>query len=168
VIRAGRVADAPAIARVHVDSARVAYRGLVPRAHLDRMSYADRESSWRPMLANEGMVTFVADEPRAGVVGFANGGACLADGLPSDGELYAIYVLASHWGRGLGAQLLRAVAGALAERGFSAMGLWVLRDNPACRFYESLGGTRAGGGETFMGGACLPKVAFVWPRLPIG
>jgi GNAT superfamily N-acetyltransferase len=118
------------------------------------------------MLANEAMVTFVADGP-GGVVGFANGGACLAAALPSDGELYAIYVLASHWRRGLGAQLLRAVAGALAERGFGAMGLWVLRDNQACRFYESLGGTCVGVTETFIGGACLPKVAFVWPRLPL-
>jgi ribosomal protein S18 acetylase RimI-like enzyme len=167
VIRRARVADAPKIARVHVDGSRAAYRGLVPQVHLDRLSYAEREASWRDILVNEAMITVVADEPSSGVVGFANGGARLSHDLPGDGELYAIYLSPAHWRCGIGRRLVQALVGELIALGCTSMSLWVLRDNPACAFYEALGGRRAGTAETFIGGACLPKVAFVWPTLPL-
>ena len=38
-VRDAQIEDAPAIARVHVDTWRSAYRGIVPDDHLDAMSY---------------------------------------------------------------------------------------------------------------------------------
>jgi ribosomal protein S18 acetylase RimI-like enzyme len=167
MIRDAVVADAEAIARVHIDSWRAAYRGVVPQGYLDSMSYADRKLRWRRQLADDDEVaTFVADEPHAGIVGFGICGPQRSDGLDSDGELYAIYLLAEYWRRGLGRQLMRAVVAALRARAYSTMGLWVLRDNAACRFYEALGGVKVGEGEHFVGGVCLPKLAYVWRTLP--
>jgi ribosomal protein S18 acetylase RimI-like enzyme len=167
MIRRATVDDAAAIARVHIESWRAAYRGIVPQAHLDGMSLADRTERWEVQLAGDPAVaTFVADEGAAGVVGFANGGPCRSDGLDSDGELYAIYLLPARWRSGLGRLLMRAVVDELRARGMASLSVWVLRDNIACRFYEALGGVRAGEREHFVGGACLPKVAYAWAALP--
>ncbi len=42
--------DAAAIARVHVDSWRMSYRGIVPEGFLAGMSYEDVEGSWQEWL----------------------------------------------------------------------------------------------------------------------
>jgi hypothetical protein len=55
-----------------------------------------------------------------------------------------------------------AVAERLARLGFRAMTVWVLADNPACRFYESLGGARVREEEIERGGRALKKVAYGW------
>jgi ribosomal protein S18 acetylase RimI-like enzyme len=165
VIRRAVVDDAAAIARVHVDSWRAAYRGLVPQPYLDNLSYADREERWRNLLGRAETATFVATSAASAggtIVGFASCGERKAADLYSDGELYALYLLQSHWRRGLGKQLLEAALAELGARGYGSMGLWVLRDNAALHFYQALGGVRSGGGEQFVGGACLDKVAFVW------
>jgi len=164
-VRRATVADAAAVARVHIDSTRVVYRGLMPQAHLDGLSYGDREERWRNQLARGDKATFVAVDGRA-IVGFVDGGERSATGLDSDGELYAIYILPSHWRRGLGRRLFDAVRAELAGRGYATLGLWVLRDNTACRFYEALGGVRVATGEHFVGGACLDKIAYLWRLEP--
>ncbi len=43
--------DAPAIARVHVDTWRTTYRGIVPEDYLATLSYEKRESRWAQMLS---------------------------------------------------------------------------------------------------------------------
>jgi ribosomal protein S18 acetylase RimI-like enzyme len=165
MIRRAVAADAPAIARAHVDSWRAAYRGLVPDAYLDSLSYAERERSWSAQLAAGSSSTHVA-ETAAGVVGFATGGDTASEGLDSDGELYAIYLLPAVWRRGLGRALFAAVVADLAARECQSLGVWVLRDNAARRFYESLGGTRVAEATHEIGGVLLPKVAYYWPSLP--
>jgi ribosomal protein S18 acetylase RimI-like enzyme len=160
-IRRATVADAAAIARVHVDSWRFTYRGLVPQPYLDSLSYADREARWRVGLGRDDAAGFVAVEARA-VVGFAHAGARRSDGLDSDGELYAIYLLGTHFRRGLGRRLFDAARTELIARGYATLGLWVLRDNSACHFYEAIGGVRVATGEHFVGGACLDKVGYLW------
>jgi ribosomal protein S18 acetylase RimI-like enzyme len=160
-IRRATVADAAGIARVHIDSWRAAYRGLVPQAHLDGLSYASREERWHHQLTRGVNATFVAVDDHT-IVGFVDCGERTATGLDTDGELYAIYLLPSHFRRGLGQQLFAAARRELSARGCRSLGLWVLRDNAACAFYAALGGVRAGRGEHFVGGACLDKVAFVW------
>jgi GNAT superfamily N-acetyltransferase len=165
VIRRATVADAAGIARVQVDGWRAAYRGLVPQAHLDGLSYADREQRWAAIAANPEQATFVALAGEV-VVGFGNGGARHSQRLDSDGELYALYVWPGRWRSGFGRRLIGAVAAELAARGSVGLGVWVLRDNAAgCRFYAALGGQRSVEAETFIGGACLTKVAYLWPSL---
>ncbi|OAI89022.1 hypothetical protein AYO36_02415 [Exiguobacterium sp. KKBO11] len=52
--------------------------------------------------------------------------------------MYAIYVLQASQGRGLGKALFQRIAEDLAE--YETMQVSVLRDNPACQFYERFGG----------------------------
>jgi ribosomal protein S18 acetylase RimI-like enzyme len=165
MIRRARAADAAAIARVHVDSWRAAYRGIVPDSYLDGLSYGERERRWSGQLAAGASSTHVA-ETEAGIVGFATGGDTASDGLDSDGELYAIYLLPAAWRHGLGRALFAAVVADLDARECVSLGVWVLRDNVACRFYESLGGTPVAEAAHEIGGVLLPKVAYHWPSLP--
>ena len=75
-IRLAQVADAAEIARVHVDTWRAAYRGIVPDAHLDSLTYEQREQRWRDNFAtaSPGVFVYVATEEAGRVIGFAGGG----------------------------------------------------------------------------------------------
>lgn len=72
-VRMATVNDAAAIARVHVDSWRTTYAGIVPDDFLAGLSYASREQRWRELLSGVS-VAWVAEADGA-VVGFAAGGA---------------------------------------------------------------------------------------------
>lgn len=167
-IRRAILADAHAIAEVHVASWRSTYRGLVPQAHLDGLSVERRETMWTSVLgdARTQTLVFVATADDGRIVGFAAGGP---PQVPDStypaytGELYAIYLLADHQGRGTGRQLVASLAHALATRGMTSLLVWVLEGNPACHFYAALGGVRAGEKPIDIGGATLTELAYGWP-----
>lgn len=165
IIRSAAPPDAEALARVHGETWRTAYRGIVPDAHLDRLasSYDKRVARWREGLTNPIPGTFVLVAEQEGrVVAFATGGA-ERDGHPVyKGELWAVYVLAEFQRRGIGRRLTHAVATELQRRGFASMLVWVLRDNPSRAFYERLGGMPAGEKEIEIGGKKLVEVAYGW------
>src|SRR5205085_1031471 len=97
------------------------------------------------------------------VAGFANGGPNREGAAGYEGELYAIYVLKEHVGRGMGRALALAVARRLERLGMRSMVLWVLEENtPARRFYESLGGQLGGERDLEIGGLTLKEVASMW------
>lgn len=164
-IRPAELADAAAIARVHVDTWRTAYRGIVSAAYLRSLSYGEFEKRRRERLARPETCTFVA-EARGQVVGFATAGPNRLADTQYDAELYAIYVRKAFAGRGLGRALVAAVASRLAAGGFRSLLLWVLRDNaPSRRFYESLGGVPAGEKSERFGRQDLPHVGYGWPEI---
>ncbi|MDE0131719.1 MAG: GNAT family N-acetyltransferase [bacterium] len=164
-IRAARVTDASPIARVHIDSWRATYAGLMPAGFLRSLSYPERASWWEEILAKDppAMSTFVAEAPGGEVVGFVGGGREREANADFGAELYAIYVYEDYQRRGVGRRLVSALAGALSERGLSSMLLWVLEDNPGARsFYESLGGEELGTQTITIGGEDLTEVAYGW------
>ena len=127
VIRRARAADAAAIARVHVQSWREAYRGLVPDGYLDQLSVAAHERQWRRTFADGGWA-FVAEWEQR-IVGFASGG--LSRGRRDiSGELYLLYVLRASHGHGIGRALFDACHYELARCGHRGLLVWVLADNP--------------------------------------
>ena len=158
--------DAPAIARVHVDTWRVAYRGIVPDDYLDSLSYDTRAAFWARLISDPFTPSFVqvAEDDSAQIVGFVSGGPAPLDNPTYEGELYAIYVLPKAQGKGVGRALIRACAQTLKERGTTSMLLWVLKDNPSARaFYESLGGQLLNEQQFELGGATLTEVGYGWP-----
>ncbi len=52
IVREAKIADAPAIARVNLDTWRTAYREIVPADYLAQLSYEKRESNWQEILVN--------------------------------------------------------------------------------------------------------------------
>jgi GNAT superfamily N-acetyltransferase len=168
-LREARQQDASAIARVHVDSWRSTYRGIVPEGYLAEMSYEDYEDRWRGWLRNVGeprLAFRVAELPSGRIVGFASGGPRHGP-LYTDyaGELYTLYLLREHQRAGIGRRLLSSVARGLAEGGTYSLLAWVLARNPSRRFYEAVGGELLGSQEIEIGGARLEEVAYGWQRL---
>ncbi len=167
-IRPATPEDAASIARVHVDSWRSTYAGIVPAEYLAGLSYRNRESHWKDLLTADrpGTSYFVAETDAGGIVGFANAGPERKGDRTYQGELYAIYILEEYQRLGLGRRLIAHVTRRLPADGFNSMLLWVLEDNrPAIRFYESLGGKRVGRQPITIGGADLVEVSYGWREI---
>ena len=65
-IRLATIADAQAIAKVHVDSWRTTYKGIVPDDVLANLSNSQRTEKWHSMLSNpRDKITYVAIEDRS-------------------------------------------------------------------------------------------------------
>jgi ribosomal protein S18 acetylase RimI-like enzyme len=165
VVRPAETKDAGAIAAVHVETWRTAYRGLLPDdflASLDETVYTER---WARTLGDATGRVYVAEDARR-IVGFASGGRERAGEDGFAGELYAIYVLREAQGRGHGRRLVQAVAGGIREMGIQDMIVWVLRDNrPARRFYERLGGVYLRAQPISIGSTLLQEVSYGWKSL---
>ncbi len=164
-IRAAVPEDAASMARVHVDSWRSTYAGIVPAEYLAGLSYPNRESLWKELLTTDrpGASYFVAEAEDGDIVGFASAGPERESDGTYRGELYAIYILEEYQRMGLGRRLFSCVTRRLLPDGFNSMLLWVLEDNrPACRFYESLGGERVARKTITIGGADLVEVSYGW------
>src|SRR3712207_4561798 len=101
-IREARPTDAPAIARVHVDSWRTTYPGIFPDEVLAGLSYAEREAMWTKIFADTTVRGFryVAEDDTGEILGFAAGGPELTGDPQYTGQLYAIYLLSVSQGHG--------------------------------------------------------------------
>jgi GNAT superfamily N-acetyltransferase len=166
-VRLAQEADAAGIARVHVDTWRSAYAGLLPDKLLASLSYERRENYWRSLLAdaNRPEFVYVAENEDGQIVGFVSGGPERSGDALYKGELYAIYVLAEHQGRGTGRQLVRANCQRLIEQGLTSMLLWVLDTNPWRAFYDALGGKPVREKQETIGDATLTEVGYGWENI---
>jgi GNAT superfamily N-acetyltransferase len=162
-IRVATLQDAGAIARVHVESWRTTYAGIVPAEYLASLDVGQREVSWREWLPLD-IDVFVA-EVDGEVVGFVGGGAIREPVEGFDAELFAIYLLRDAQRRGIGMALLKRLAGSLKARGYRSMMAWVLEDNSSGEFYSRSGGVRVASKEMEVGGVMLPVVAYGWGDL---
>lgn len=133
------------MARVHVRSWQVAYRGLLSGRYLDELRPEDRAKRY----------TFGSKDPRAPytLVALVEGVICgFATTLPARdadgagrGELAGLYVDPDRWDSGVGRVLIAAARERLTQQGFSAAMLWVLDSNArAQRFYAKDGWTPDG------------------------
>jgi len=166
-LRLATVADAEAIARVHVRAWQESYRELLPAELLAGLSVERRRQAWERELANPVKVPgILIAEVTGEVVGFAAAGPAREPAGGYAGELYAIYLLAAYQGRGHGRALFAAAIRALAAQGMTSMMLWVLRDNPTRGFYGHLGGVEFAEQAIAIGGRDYQEVAYGWPALP--
>jgi GNAT superfamily N-acetyltransferase len=131
------------------------------------LSIAGEAIRWQRMLdrprAWGGAITFVAEQ-HGSVVGYGSCGEQrneLLHGCGFTAEVSELYVLRSAQGKGAGSGLMKAMAGALLDRGHLALSLWVLEKNmPARRFYEHLGGTPMARKPNR-----VPEIAYGWTDL---
>ncbi len=162
-IRAAHIEDAPGIARVHVDSWRTTYKGIVPAKFLADISYERREQNARQRLSNlNGTYTYVAEDESGHIVGFISGGLNRDASEEYTGELYAIYILKEAQGHGIGKKLTRVLVERLIQEHYYSMLVWVLADNPSRHFYEALGGQYVSTKQIEIGGVMLDEVSYGW------
>ena len=165
LIRKAKLEDVKAIAKVHVDSWRTTYQGIVPDSFLESLSYEEREQILKSGI--EANQVYIAEDESGKIVGFASGGKERTGKYDAYiGELYAIYLLEGQQGKGLGQKLFQSVVDDLKEKQLNSMVIWALADNPACRFYEKLGGKKIDAAEIELDGKKLDEVAYGWDELP--
>ena len=154
VVRPALASDLAAVEQVRLDTWRVAYRGMIPDDILDGLTVTEERVAWlEQRFAGGDVETLVATDSDT-VIGMASVGACRDDDLSGLTELYALYVLPSHWDTGTGKALLMA-AGDLQV-------LWVLEANARARaFYERHGFRPDGHSKVLDLGAGVPEVRYV-------
>ncbi len=127
-IRWATMADAPAIAAVHVAAWRSAYPGLLPAQYLAKLSVLRQAAFYERAIRLGGGVQVATLARR--IVGFST--ARRTQGNPlGDGEIETLYVLDDARDQGFGRRLMRASAAHLSELGCNSAFAWVLRDNQA-------------------------------------
>ncbi|HET7455298.1 MAG TPA: GNAT family N-acetyltransferase [Solirubrobacterales bacterium] len=145
LIRAARADERLDIARVHVRSWQVAYRGLIAGEFLDSLRPEQRVDWYHfdpPNPADPQTTVALAGDR---LVGFSSFGPTRDDDARGAGEIYALYVDPDHWSGGVGRRLLADSRRRLADAGYADAVLWVLRGNEAAeRFYLADGWRRDG------------------------
>lgn len=161
-IRRAVQSDAPGIARVHVESWRSTYVGLVPDDYLASLDRNERERVWRRLVADDSQISYVAENQKGAIVGFVSGGPARMDDMAYAGELYAIYLPEQYQRQGIGRRLVTKLCAWLLSQGLASMYTWVLEENPSRRFYESLGGIELRRQTIAIGGLDVVEVAYGW------
>lgn len=144
-IRQPTSGEASAIADLHVATWKEAYADLLPEDYFSEEYVAGRHRMWQHVLTHprDDMLVRVA-EVEGEIVGFAWAGpgeGVNGEEAPRERLLYAIYVLAAHYGTGIGQALLDE---SLWEG--PAM-LWVAKENPRATAFYLRNGFRFDGVE---------------------
>ena len=166
-LRRAGAGDAPAIARVRVESWRTTYRGMIADAYLDSMEVDASTAMWDRVLTAGPNTTsvFVADHD-GDIVGFASGAMLAEPKHGMDAELVAIYLRREFQHAGLGRRLVGAVVDAQRAQGATGLITWVIAGNKAARaFYERLGGERVVEQPFQWDGLDLVEVGYGWHDL---
>jgi GNAT superfamily N-acetyltransferase len=133
--------DSPAIARLHADSWRSAYRGMLSDDYLDHRAHSERAAVWQARFSEKAENPFFAilAETETDLAGFA---CVFPDEHPTYGSfLDNLHVIPQRTGYGIGRRLLAAVAERLlADETHRGLYLWVIEQNAgARRFYSRAG-----------------------------
>lgn len=140
-LRRATESDLGAVAEIHVESWRAAYRGIVPDSILEDLSVEDRVATWHDWYSHPGSEVWLAlrsDRPvafsRLLTASAANRGRAGA------AEITHLYVLSNAVGGGFGRALFTQMVAEARVKGFGSIELWVLEANErARRFYERFG-----------------------------
>jgi GNAT superfamily N-acetyltransferase len=170
MLRRARAADEAAVARLHADSWRATYRGVLRDEFLDGPVDADRGELWRTRfteLHRPDQLLLVKEEG-AEIQGFA---CAFFAADPEWGTLLDnLHVLPGLKGRGLGRGLMLAVAEHIQSLGHPPLlHLWVYEGNLNARsFYEAMGGVcTACVAELAPDGARVNALRYAWQDLPL-
>ena len=166
IIRKAELKDANAIARVHVYTWKTTYSGILPSAYVEKQTYVRRCDRWKKMLEASKVKTdrfiYVAENLQGEIIGFVDGGVARSANPLYKGEIYALYILQAYQRKGLGRNLTRTIASQLSQSGLNSILVWVLADNPACQFYQSLGGREVERKLINFDGSKLQEIAYGW------
>ena len=157
-IRPATVADADAIAALHVASWRSAYRGILKDGTLGPTLDGERRAHWRRKLAAMAPADAVLIVEGQGFI------AAWAKGDPGFGAyIDNLHVHPERRSAGLGRRLLGAAMRRVADRGEVRAYLWVFDGNTrAIDFYRRLGGEIVDHGFDEIDGLKIAQSRIAW------
>ena len=161
-IRKAKMDDAAGIAKVHVDSWRTTYKGMMPQSFLDRLSYDERTALWEKNMADATNEIYVAENENGQIIGFVTGGKRAENTEAGATDLTAIYLLEEWQGLGVGKQLLKQIMSCFQEQGFRKVYVDVLAANKTRHFYQYYGAEYVKNVQFEMDGETIDEELYVW------
>ena len=126
-IRVANKQDAKGVAKVHIDTWKVCYKGIVPDSYLDSFNYTERTKGWEKGLCDESQFNFVAEKDKK-IIGWVTFGINRDKRLETIFEIYGIYVLPEYWGDNVGISLFTSAMKKLETKSPKIVTLWVLEE----------------------------------------
>ena len=160
IVRKAQPGDAGALAELFRDSWQLAYRGIIPHLHLERMIRQRSESYWKTSIqrGDQALVLELAGQ----IGGYVTFGRSRWP-LPYEGEMYELYMAPTHQGVGLGEHLFEGARHVLDNARLPGLLVWALAENTgACEFYRRRGGRPVARTKERMGDRALLKIGFGW------
>lgn len=171
-LRKALLQDSRELARVHVETWRHTYAGMVPDQYLTSLTIDAKAQAWKQWIARQGRNESIllaetrpdkANGETRRIVGFGHAGPSRDRNPPFAGEVYTLYVEVDWQGQGIGRQLLGCLFRDLLDYGISSAVIWVLASNPSRFFYEAMGGQRIAERQEPFAGVLLDEIAYGWP-----
>jgi len=163
--REATVADCMAVARVHVQSWRESFAGIVPQTFLDKMSVEKRAKAFERGFSAPFYKMYVAEMPERGIVGFADFGEPRENLDAYEGELYAIYLLSEFQRKGIGERLFNLGVEFFVGNSKSSMYLLALEVSPYKSFYQKMGGQIVERKQIEIEGVMYDELVYGWESL---
>ena len=170
-VRSAYQGDAEAIARVHSETWRVTYAGLLAPSYLAALDVEALEPRWRGRLGRPDRTGVLVAEEAGRVVGFATfaGTTGDADLAGFAGEIEMLYVHPAAQRRGHGRALFDGAVGSMTDHPYYWLVVWVVEANHAARaFYRHVGLRVDGARRTErMPGKAVHTVRYAGPLNPV-
>jgi ribosomal protein S18 acetylase RimI-like enzyme len=171
-VRPAGPADAEEIAEVQRISWQNTYAQMLSPASLARAEAAWGKIHWQRSLerTDERAVSLIIESRDTGLIGFCVGGPRRGgrDALLRSfaGEIYLLYLLPDHQGRGHGVRLMGAMARVMTARGMDSALVWALAENRrAVGFYQHLDGAILTQSRRPFFGEPVDEIALGWRDL---
>ncbi|MFF2793240.1 GNAT family N-acetyltransferase [Lysinibacillus xylanilyticus] len=161
-IRKANSQDAQGIGKVHVDSWRTTYIGILPDDFLNNLSYEQRTDLWKKNISDATNYVLVAENEQNEIIGFATGATRKTNSVPNATDLTSIYLLEEYQGIGIGKQLLKEIFAYFKLKGYEKVFVEVLAENKTRKFYEYYGAQYVNNTEIKIGGKVLEELIYVW------
>lgn len=161
-IRTVNLDDAQGIAKVHVDSWRTTYKGIIPDDFLNNLSYEQRTQLWKKNIAREDDYIFIAENSEGEIIGFADAWKREDNLTEKSGDLTSIYLLEKYQGKGIGKKLLKELFNHFKQMGYEKVFVEVLEENKTRFFYEFYGAKLVKTVQIKIGGKILNELIYQW------
>lgn len=140
-IRQAAIKDVIQIARIHVESWRAAYKGILPESFINKIDIETRRIHWEKVISDGSLAIFVRTDSNDSVLGWAAFGPDREAPIDQNiTELHAIYIDPKFVQHGFGTELLSYGIRKTVSPQPRSLVVWVLEENtPALRFYYKNG-----------------------------
>lgn len=162
IIRKANIKDAQGIAKVHVDTWRTTYEGIIPTEFLNKLDYSERKNSWENNIMRTENIVFVVENEEGQIIGFADTSRRANNLELNSIDLTSLYLLEAYQGRGIGKRLIKTLFEHYKNKGYDKVYVDVLADNNTRYFYEYLGAKFVRNIQIKIGGKILDESIYVW------
>lgn len=164
-IRRAVIEDSEEIAKVHVESWRTTYSGMMKDSIIAGLDVGRRTELWKQNMVQQENIVLVLENNEQ-VIGFACGSGVKKGEYPAyDGDVTSIYFYKEEQGNGYGKLLLAALFNEFREAGFRNAIVKVLDQNESRLFYERLGAKLINSQEVPQYGDGLNLLTYAWEDL---